>query len=111
VLLIHISNRYLDLEPVLAAAARQDKWHAAVLDYVPTLGEQARNMSMSVWVALAPREDTLLALQTASADDAHLWRPLVGRKGFPGWSDDYATIIPLLEDWRNWVPDAIKDVR
>jgi spermidine synthase len=111
VLLIHISNRYLDLEPVLAAAARQDGWHGAVFEYIPTLEEQARSMSMSVWVALAPQQDTLLALQISSAEDAHLWRPLVGRPGFPGWSDDYATIIPLLEDWRNWVPDAIKDVR
>jgi spermidine synthase len=111
VLLMHISNRYLDLEPVLAAAARQDGWHGAVFDYIPTLEEQARNMSMSVWVALAPQEDTLLALQISSAQDARLWRPLVGRPGFAGWSDDYATIIPLLEDWRNWVPDAIKDVR
>jgi spermidine synthase len=111
VLLIHISNRYLDLEPVLAAAARQDGWHGAVFEYIPSLQEQARSMSMSVWVALAPQEDTLLALRISSAEDAHLWRPLVGRPGFPGWSDDYATIIPLLEDWRNWVPDAIKDVR
>jgi spermidine synthase len=110
-LLIHISNRYLDLEPVLAAAARQDKWHGAVFDYIPSLEEQVRNMSMSVWVALAPQEDTLLALQISSAEDAHLWRPLVGRAGFAGWSDDYATIIPLLEDWRNWVPDALQDIR
>jgi spermidine synthase len=111
ILLMHISNRYLDLEPVLAAAARQDGWHGAVYDYLPTLEEQARNMSMSVWVALAPQKDTLLALQISSAEDARLWRPLVARPGFAGWSDDYATIIPLLEDWRNWVPDAIKDVR
>jgi SAM-dependent methyltransferase len=110
-LLIHISNRYLDLEPVLAAAARQDDWHGAVFDYVPSLSEQARNMSMSVWVALAPQEDTLVALKISSGDDAHIWRPLIGRAGFPGWSDDYASILPLLEDWRNWVPDSIKDVR
>ena len=110
-LLIHISNRYLDLEPVLAAAAEKDRWHGAVFDYAPSLGEQALNMSMSVWVALAPEADTLMALRISSAEDAHLWRPLVGRPGFPGWTDDYSSIIPLLEDWRNWVPDSIKDVR
>ena len=111
VLLVHISNRYLDLEPVLAAAARQDKWFGAVFEYAPTETEKARNMSMSVWVALAPQEDTLVALKISSAKDAYLWRPLIGRAGFPGWSDDYATIIPLLEDWRNWVPDAMRDVK
>jgi spermidine synthase len=110
-LLIHISNRYLDLEPVLAAAAEQDNWHGAVFDYVPSLGEQALNMSMSVWVALAPEADSLMALRISSAEDAHIWRPLIARAGFPGWTDDYSSIIPLLEDWRNWVPDSIKDVR
>jgi SAM-dependent methyltransferase len=110
-LLVHISNRYLDLEPVLAAAAQRDGWHGAVFEYAPAPAEQARNMSMSVWVALAPSEDTLLALQISSAEDAWLWRPLVGRAGFPGWTDDYASILPLLEDWRNWVPDVMKDVR
>jgi spermidine synthase len=111
VLLMHISNRYLDLEPVLAAAAERDGWHAAVFDYAPTPEEQARNMSMSVWVAMAPSEDTLLALRISSAEDAHMWRPLAGRRGFPGWTDDYATILPLLADWRHWVPDALKDIR
>ncbi|HEY7810151.1 MAG TPA: fused MFS/spermidine synthase [Allosphingosinicella sp.] len=110
-LMIHISNRYLDLEPVLAAAAQADKWHAAVFDYAPSEAEAARNMNMSVWVALASQEDTLMALKISSAGDAFRWRPIVGRPGFPGWSDDYATIIPLLEDWRNWVPDSLKDVR
>ena len=110
-LLIHISNRYLDLEPVLAAAAKRDGWHSAVYEYAPTDAEKARNMSMSVWVALAPQPDTLMALRISSADDAHLWRPLVARPGFPGWTDDYASILPLLEDWRNWVPEILRDVR
>ena len=110
-LLIHISNRYLDLEPVLAAAAKRDGWHGAVFEYFPTEAEQARNMTGSVWVALAPNADTLLALRVSSAGDAHLWRPLIARPGFPGWTDNHASILPLLEDWRNWVPDVMKDMR
>jgi SAM-dependent methyltransferase len=107
-LLIHISNRYLDLRPVLAAAARKGGWHAAIYDYVPTAAEQAKNMTISVWVALARDPDTLLALRISSAGDAHLWRPLEERPGFAGWSDDYASILPLLEDWSNWVPDILE---
>jgi spermidine synthase len=110
-LLVHISNRYLDLEPVLADAARRDGWHGAVYEYHPTAEERARNMNMSVWVALAPREDTLLALKVASREDAHNWRPLVSRQGFAGWSDDYSSILPLLEDFSNWLPEALRDVR
>jgi spermidine synthase len=108
-LLIHISNRYLDLEPVLAAA-QQDGWHSALLEYRPTPEEAARNLTVSVWVAMAPNPNTILSLKLASAEDAHLWRDLKPRPGFPGWTDDYASILPLLEDWRNWVPDGVKDL-
>jgi SAM-dependent methyltransferase len=106
-LLVHISNRYLDLEPVLAAAAERDGWHAAALDYSPSAEEEGRNLTRSIWVAMARDRDTLLTLGVASGDDAHLWRPLRSRAGFPGWTDDYASILPLLEDWRAWLPGIL----
>jgi SAM-dependent methyltransferase len=107
-LLIHISNRYLDLEPVLAVAARRDGWHSAALDYSPALEEEGRNLSRSVWVAMTRDKDTLMTLRISSGEDAHLWRPLVGRPGFPGWTDDYASVLPLLEDWHAWLPGVLK---
>jgi hypothetical protein len=81
-----------------------------VFEYVPSEAEEARNITTSVWVALAPDPDTILSLQIASAGDAHLWRPLMARKGFAGWSDDYASLLPLLEDWRSWLPDVMRDM-
>jgi SAM-dependent methyltransferase len=107
-LLLHISNRYLDLEPVLAAAARSDGWHAAAFDYSPEPGEEGRNLSRSIWVAMTKDKDSLMTLRISSAGDAHLWRPLVSRPGFPGWTDDYASILPLLEDWDAWLPGVLK---
>jgi SAM-dependent methyltransferase len=107
-LLIHISNRYLDLEPVLAAAAKRDGWHAAAFDYSPEPGDEKRNLTRSVWVVMTRDKDSLMTLRIASAQDAHLWRPLVGRPGFPGWTDDYASILPLLEDWQAWLPGVLK---
>ncbi|HEU0099819.1 MAG TPA: fused MFS/spermidine synthase [Allosphingosinicella sp.] len=107
-LLVHISNRYLDLEPVLAAAAKRDGWRAAAFDYAPEADEIGRNLSRSIWVAMAKNEETLMTLRIATAEDAHLWRPLLGRPGFPGWTDDYASILPLLEDWRAWLPGVLK---
>jgi len=106
-LLIHISNRYLDLEPVLAAAAERDGWHAAALDYSPNAEEEGRNLTRSIWVAMARDRETLLTLGVVSGEDAQLWRPLRGRPGFPGWTDDYASILPLLEDWRAWLPGIL----
>jgi SAM-dependent methyltransferase len=107
-LLVHISNRYLDLEPVLAAAAKRDRWQAALYEYAPDGNEDDRNLSMSVWVAMTHDPDSLTALRIASLDDAHRWRPLVGRSDFAGWTDDYASILPLLEDWRAWAPEILK---
>jgi spermidine synthase len=111
ILLVHISNRYLDLEPVLAAAAMRDGWSAAALDYSPTDAERKRNMAASVWVAMAPSAETLLTLQFSSGEEAAGWRKLRARPGFEGWTDDYASILPLLEDWRAWVPDALSGGR
>ena len=51
-----------------------------------------------------------MTLRIASAEDAHLWRPLLGRPGFPGWTDDYASILPLLEDWQAWLPGVLEAV-
>jgi spermidine synthase len=107
-LLIHISNRYLDLEPVLAQAAKADGWHAALYEYVPAETETTPNLSISVWIALSRDREALFALRIFSADDAHLWRPLIARPGFSGWSDDHASILPLLEDWRNWLPEQFR---
>jgi hypothetical protein len=110
-LLIHISNRYLDLEPVLAQAAKADGWQAALYEYVPAETETTPNLSISVWIALSRDRESLFALRIFSADDAHLWRPLIARPGFSGWSDDHASILPLLEDWRNWMPEQFRGDR
>jgi SAM-dependent methyltransferase len=107
-LLVHISNRYLDLEPVLAAAARRDGWHAAAFDYEPDPADGVANVTRSIWVAMARDRDTLLTLGIASGEDAYQWRPLRGRPGFPGWTDDYASILPVLEDWHAWLPGVLK---
>ena len=101
-------QRYLDLEPVLAPAAKRDGWRAAALDYSPGPEEEARNLSRSIWVAMAKDEATLMTLRIATGEDAHRWRSLRGRPGFPGWTDDYASILPLLEDWHAWLPGVLK---
>jgi hypothetical protein len=103
-LLVHISNRYLDLEPVLAAAQRTDGWSAMISTYTPEIGDPGQNLTTSIWVAMSRSPKAIDSLRMASGADAFLWRPLAARKGFPGWTDDYASILPLLENWHNWIP-------
>jgi spermidine synthase len=93
-LMMHISNRYLDLEPVLAVGAREGGWHAAV--YSHRADAKFLNDHPSVWVAMTRDQGTMQALLQASGAP-RTWRKLEGRPGFPGWTDDYASILPLLE--------------
>jgi hypothetical protein len=91
VLLVHISNRFLDLEPVVSAAARGAGWYAAGITYDPQVGEGTQ-AATSDWIALT-RDQEVFAKLVASGGD---WRPLRPRPDFKAWSDDYATILPLL---------------
>ncbi|MDQ3140169.1 MAG: fused MFS/spermidine synthase, partial [Pseudomonadota bacterium] len=98
-LLVHISNRYIDLRPVIAAGAAQGGWYAAEMqDIADPLVD--RNIYTSVWIALSRDPAALERLKALSADAATWWQPLLPRPGFAGWSDDYATILPLLKNLR-----------
>jgi len=92
-LLVHISNRFFDLKPVVAAAAASGKWKASVRTYVPDAEAEARNEYTSYWVALSQSPETLDRLVR---DSGQQWDPLLQRPGFGAWTDDHASILPLL---------------
>ena len=98
ILLVHISNRYLDLEPVVAAAARSGGWTAAMLRYQPSEEAEAGNATASVWVAMSRSSDSLDDMIFANSM-VSVWETLEPRPGFAGWTDDYASILPLIEGW------------
>ena len=92
--MMHISNRYLDLEPVLAAAARADGWEAAMLDR--NRSGRYLNDHASTWVAMTRNRQMMVDLVLVSGAGKS-WKKLEPRPGFPGWTDDYSTILPLLQ--------------
>lgn len=95
-LLIHISNRYIDLEPVVAGAAGVGGWAAAIRRYRPTVAALALNEGPSDWVAMSPMADTLSRMVRGSGAE---WAPLVSSPGFNAWTDDHASVLPLVH-WR-----------
>lgn len=97
IILFHISNRYLDLEPVVQQAAEAGGWTTAMLQYAPTEEEEDRNATVSVWVAMSRNPVAIDRLVDASGEDKYQWEMVQGRPGFVGWSDDYASILPLLK--------------
>ncbi len=91
-LLVHISNRYIDLEPVVAAAAREAGWHAVHLLYRPSPLD-TDHPSPSDWIALSRDLRAIALLRQRNSG----WEPIVARDGMAAWTDDYSTILPLLK--------------
>ena len=92
-LMVHISNRYLDLRPVLAGAASHG-WTARIRRYAVTDDERKNFYTPSLWVALSPNKETIAKLEASSGSDG--WSELKGRADFTPWTDDYGSILPLL---------------
>ena len=91
-LLFHISNKYVDLEPVLAAEAA-DGWQVAVREYHPDAAAAARRATPSIWVAMSRSRAPLDRLR--GSDASARWRPIAGRA--TAWTDDHGSILPLLK--------------
>jgi hypothetical protein len=100
-LLVHISNRYLDLEPVIAAAAREGGWHGAILPYfISRDPHPVPQGASSVWIALSPDAGQIERLTRGGGEDpSGTWRPLKAKPGFSGWTDDFSSILPLVRAW------------
>ena len=106
ILVVHISNRFFGLEPVLAAEAKARGWSAAIrLDPSATDADPTRrdfgNLTASNWVALTATPQRLEQLtgpiqsRERSKEDG-VWVPLESTPNFERWTDDYASILPVL---------------
>ena len=94
-LALHISNRYLDLEPVLAdlgssvglSCRHQDDWNISPED-------AANGKQESHWVIMARRERDLGLLLKESQ-----WLSLEGRSPPRVWTDDFSNLLSVFK-WR-----------
>jgi len=86
VLAIHISNRFLDLKPVLANIAREEGLRVRLISDHPP--EPA---SMSDWVLLAATPE---ALNGAALTVAEVIEPV---PGFSVWSDHFNNLLDVLK--------------
>ncbi|MBX9898539.1 MAG: fused MFS/spermidine synthase [Qipengyuania sp.] len=89
-LLVHISNRYIDLRPMVAGLAAASGMEARIRS---DLDPRGRGVSPSIWTALAAEPATLRRLEEASGPRA--WQPLPPPPDRV-WSDDFASILPFL---------------
>jgi spermidine synthase len=97
--LVHISNRFVNLEPVLAAFVQQAGWHAMVRYDEPDRNDVALSRTGSIWVAMSRNQAALDRLVTSTANVPNrrgVWRPLADSPPPRLWTDDYASVLPLL---------------
>jgi hypothetical protein len=91
-MLIHISNRYVNLRPVIAAHALENGWIALMRD---DPGDPEQGISASYWVAIA--SDAVPMAKLLQSSPQTNWIELGDPRG-PAWTDDFASILPYL-DW------------
>jgi hypothetical protein len=95
VLLFHISNRYVDLAPVLGDLAGDAGLLAQVRQDLT--GDVATGKLPSHWVLLTP---STVGLMPGSS-----WLPLRPREGVPVWTDDYSNLAGAIR----WNPFRVED--
>jgi SAM-dependent methyltransferase len=91
-LAVHISNRYLDLQPVLGNLAKDLKLVGRCR--YDSDEEKHPGKASSEWVILARQEEDLGAL--AKEEN---WKPIRTNPEVGVWTDDYSNLLRVLE-WR-----------
>jgi hypothetical protein len=92
-LVFNISNRYLRLEPVLAALA-DDAGLVGLVHHDERI-DGAAGKNASSWVVMARHADVLGELAQTPG-----WRPLERQAGVELWTDDFSNILRIFM-WRN----------
>src|SRR5690606_30035106 len=98
VLAVHVSNRNLELAPMVGATSAEAGLEG-VVRYDPNTdtdgGEANPLATSSEWIALAPDAAALEPLTRSGAPNAGQWSPLpeVG----PVWTDSYSSLLGILK--------------
>ncbi len=93
ILVFHISNRYLDLQPVLANLAQDAGLVALLQNREVTDEEENAYYIRTTWVVMARRAEDLGDLMQKEQ-----WQRLAGKPGARLWTDDFSNIASVV----NW---------
>lgn len=93
ILLFNITNRYVDMKPVLAALARHLNLAGLHKSDTALVSElYARKIFPSEWIVLSPDEEKIQVLQTKYG-----WDTLSAHPDAPVWTDDYSNILSCIK--------------
>ncbi len=89
---VQISNRFLDLKPVISSVVDHYGWTALLHDETLTSDTQRNNRMSASWIVI---------LQDDNFKDAFIelgvWKPLPEYETFSPWTDNYSNIISILK--------------
>jgi hypothetical protein len=88
VIAVHVSNRYVDLEPAVAAQAREGGWQGVTMNSPD--GNDFDACLEAVWVLVTDEPGRLDDLRRAGA------RPARVDPGLGLWTDEYASLYRVL---------------
>jgi hypothetical protein len=93
IIAVHISNHYLNLEPVVRNIARHFHYQLAVIDYDEADNEEEWWLYSSTWILLT-RDSNILKLPviSAGANPAN-----TNAIPVPLWTDDFASLFQILK--------------
>ena len=94
-LLVHISNRFVDLEPVVAANVAAAGWAARLRDHRTARAATKTEDTTSDWVLIA-RDEPRLARALAAMPPRE-WEALDAPRAFEPWTDDHASVLGVIK--------------
>jgi SAM-dependent methyltransferase len=89
VIAFHISNRYIDLVPVLANAAKALDVPAYMREDL--LGDKSVGRNGSSWIIFTASPETASWFEARPG-----WAPPTTRDSLPVWTDDFTSVLPVL---------------
>jgi hypothetical protein len=92
-LLIHVSNRHLDLEPLIAGLGAEVGLKVLMQPWSPSAAEAREGHLGSIWMAMSRDPDLLARLSR----DRH-WQQAPRDPRLALWSDSYSNLLQVLRD-------------
>lgn len=92
ILALHISNRYLELEPVVSAAAADLGLKSWVNVDSPTDEEAGRGKTASQWMVIARKKEDAAPILGIP----RIWSDTEPTPGIRAWTDDYSNVLSVF---------------
>ena len=102
VIAVHISNRYLDLEPVVRRLAKEIHYPMVVAECYSGEDFDEDWVYACTWILLTRNEGIIQQLE----DHGHVRSDLSQQEDLPLWTDDYASIFRIMDKpawWPSWL--------